>query len=88
MIYGKLNRKDLYLFLDNKENKATAKEVFGDHQPSIIKTGWYSAPSWNWSYSYGITQQEGKTYFVVTGFGQVEAAREFDLSRYDISLKN
>jgi len=79
MLYGKIDRKELNSFINNKDNQATAKEVFGDKQPSIIQTGWYSAPSWNWSYQVGfcdvMVNSELQIFEVVTQFGSVEAAR-------------
>lgn len=77
-------------FLDNEDAKANAKEYFGDNQPSIHETGFYSAPSWNWGYRIGIVgvtvdigdsegveydSTETKWFEVVTQFGQVKAAR-------------
>lgn len=81
--------KDLRtMFLDNELNRKNAKQYFGDRQPMIFQTGFYSAPSWNWGYVIGIASieilasngdrelDETKTFEVVTRFGQVESARE------------
>lgn len=77
-------------FLNNDEAKVNAKKYFGDNQPEIYRTGFYSSPSWNWGYQIGIvgvnvsyeeTQADpsaasGTKWFeVVTQFGQVKAAR-------------
>lgn len=67
----------------NDEARATAKEYFGDQQPSIHSTGFYSAPSWNWGYHIGIVgviRHRGepldiKYFEVVTQFGAVVGAR-------------
>jgi len=80
---GKISRSDLYPFLNSEENKKTAREVFGDVQPYVIQTGWYSSPSWNWSYLVGIAKRGGEVYRVVTAFGQVEAAQKLYFSRED-----
>lgn len=66
--------KDWYT--QNDEAKALAKEVFGDRQPSIYRTGFYSAPSWNWGYVIGLVTVNGQVYKVVTQFGAVVAARK------------
>lgn len=72
-------------YIENNEAKALAKQVFGDKQPSIYRTGFYSAPSWNWGYIIGIVKVErteankifeDKYFEVVTQSGEVKAARE------------
>ncbi len=65
-------------FLDNEEAKKLAKEVFGDCQPSIYQTGFYSSPSWNWGYIIGIAKDNlsGDIYEVVAQFGQIKDARK------------
>lgn len=66
-------------YTNNKEAKELAKEIFGDRQPSTHQIGFYSSPSWNWSYIIGIcgvTTSEGTQWYeVVTQFGAVVAAR-------------
>jgi hypothetical protein len=81
-MYGKIERKELYAFLNYKPNQETAKCYFSTHQPHIWSTGWYSAPSWNWAYNVGITHVDGQYFEVVTAFGQVEAARKISLDSY------
>jgi hypothetical protein len=49
--------KDWYL--NNEDAKANAKKYFGDNQPSLHETGFYSAPSWNWGYKLGIVGVNG-----------------------------
>lgn len=66
--------KDYYT--QNGDAKALAKEVFGDKQPNIYRTGFYSAPSWNWGYLIGLVTVKGQVYEVVTQFGSVVAARK------------
>lgn len=70
--------------LDNPLAKANAKEYFGDRQPSIYRTGFYSSPSWNWGYTIGIVgvefkrgggQKDVRWFEVVTQFGAVKSAR-------------
>ena len=93
-MYAKLNREDINRFINDKELQQNAKTYFPDHQPHIFQTGYYSAPSWNWSYQVGITsiartKQDAKDfgdvqYFeVVTQFGEVKAARKINLSAYN-----
>lgn len=89
------NLKDLRnWYLNNETAKENAKKYFGDNQPSIHQTGFYSAPSWNWGYLIGIVGVSGsgndhdgngiqsgvtKWFEVVTQFGVVVAAREINL---------
>lgn len=75
-----INYKDLKnWYLDNTDARENAKKYFGDKQPSIYNTGFYSAPSWNWGYNLGIagvnSEGEIKYFEVVTQFGGVKAAR-------------
>ena len=69
--------------LENEEAKENAKKYFGDKQPNIYRTGFYSAPSWNWGYQIGIVGTDGKWFEVVTQFGQVKSAREIYLPTLD-----
>ena len=72
-------------YLNDDTAKANVNIYFTgkNEQPSIHRTGFYSAPSWNWAYLIGIvtvqTTMDGepieKTFEVVTQFGQVKAAR-------------
>ena len=72
-------------YLNNDETKENAKKYFGDKQPSIYQTGFYSAPSWNWAYKIGIVgvragvSKEIQYFEVVTQFGEVVSARIIDL---------
>lgn len=69
-------------YLNNQEAIDNAKQYFGDNQPSIHQTGFYSSPSWNWGYRIGIVGVTGKGiksgetiwFEVVTQFGSVVAA--------------
>lgn len=75
-----LKYKDLKAwYLDNETATENAKKYFGKNQPSIHRTGFYSAPSWNWGYEIGITGVAGKWFEVVTQFGGVVAAVEINL---------
>lgn len=73
--------EQLKLWYLNDTAKEMAKKIFGDRQPSILETGFYSAPSWNWGYHIGIVGvilEGGGTpqYFeVCTQFGTVVGAR-------------
>lgn len=83
--------KDWYL--NNRAAVANAAKYFGDKQPLIHRTGFYSAPSWNWGYVMGIVGVSGtgnaggngiqsgtvKYFEVVIQSGQIKAAREFHL---------
>jgi hypothetical protein len=80
---GTISYKDLREFyLNNEEAKTNAKKYFGTMQPSFHQIGYYSSPSWNWSYQIGITclyssdWSENKYFEVVTQFGEVKAARQ------------
>lgn len=81
-------------YLENETAKENAEKYFGDFQPSLHQTGFYSAPSWNWGYLIGIVGVEGsgsnhdgngiqsgvtKWFEVVTQFGAVKAAKELYL---------
>jgi len=68
-LYGKIDRKEIYAFVDNKDYIDNAKLYFGNHQPTIFQTGWYSAPSWNWSYIVGIAGIKGEGQFYTTEEG-------------------
>ena len=82
-----ISYKDLkHWYLDNENAVANAKKYFGDKQPSIYATGFYSASSWNWGYSLGIVGVASHDYVtkkdnpiqyfeVVTQFGEVKAAK-------------
>ncbi len=74
---------DLKRWYLNDDARALAKRVFGDHQPSINETGFYSAPSWNWGYRIGLVAVNGTTYEVVTAFGCVEGAIRAFIPEYD-----
>lgn len=76
-------------YIDNNDAKANAKKYFGDKQPSIYRTGFYSSPSWNWGYHIGLvgvpdpkddSSEAVITWFeVVTQFGAVVAARKANI---------
>lgn len=65
--------KDWYLHDENAIQLADM--LFGDKQPNIYRTGFYSAPSWNWAYLIGLVKVGDTVYEVVTQFGTVKAAR-------------
>lgn len=73
-------------YLDNEDCKANAKEYFGNRQPSIFRTGFYSSPSWNWGYEIGITgvdtAEQTLWFEVVTQFGEVVSARPVNFPVY------
>lgn len=72
--------KDWYI--KNDDAVANAKKYFGKTQPSILATGFYSAPSWNWGYKIGLCEVDGVGVFeVVTQFGEVVAARREHLPK-------
>lgn len=77
-------------YLENETCTEYAKKYFGDHQPNIHLTGFYSSPSWNWGYQIGIVGVDSKNYDtgkanqtqwfeVVTQFGSVVSARPINL---------
>ena len=78
-------------YLNNDEARANAKKYFGNKQPSIYRTGFYSAPSWNWGYHIGLVEVRGYHYTAktkqevhqvfeaVTQFGSVVAAMPVQL---------
>ena len=67
-------------FIQNEQAKKLAKDIFGDKQPRVFQTGFYSALSWNWGYIIGIAKDDaGEIYEVVTQFGAVKAARMINL---------
>lgn len=77
--------KDAYLNNEYAINNAKIYFTGKNEQPSIYRTGFYSAPSWNWGYHLGIVTvhfidenavSTTKSFEVVTQFGTVEAARE------------
>lgn len=56
-------------------------------QPSLFATGYYSAPSWNWAYQFGIVKIGGKLYEVMTRFGSIEGGREMYVVSYTVTGK-
>ncbi len=83
MLYGKIDRKDLFDFLRYQANIDTAKEVFGNTQPQIIQTGWYSTPSWNWSYQVGFCDVMIDV-IAPGGKGQIPYAMEQELQLFEV----
>lgn len=66
-----------------EENEVISKLMKKDMvQPSIFNTGYYSAPSWNWAYQFGIVKLGSKTYEVMTRFGSIEGGREIYIPKY------
>lgn len=74
-------------YLENDTARENAKKYFGDKQPNIHQTGFYSAPSWSWGYKIGLVGVRGngsddngiqsdttKWFEVVTQSGEVKAA--------------
>lgn len=73
-----INYKELKsTYLENDTALQNADIYFkGKQQPYIYDTGFYSAPSWNWGYRIGLVSTNGKTFEVVTQFGEVKVAIE------------
>jgi hypothetical protein len=82
--------KDWYL--EDETAIDNAKKYFGNIQPNYYRTGFYSAPSWNWGYQIGIVGINGngrdgngiqsgitKWFEIVTQFGVVKAAKDINL---------
>lgn len=80
----KYNREDVELFKRwGHENPVISKLMKNDmFQPSISRTGVYSAPSWNWGYEFGLCKIGGKTYEVMLRFGSIVGGREIWLQSY------
>ncbi len=76
---GKITRKELNNYYLIDEKLEAAKNIFGNQKLTIYQTGYYSAPSWNWGYFIGLVVKDGKTYEVVTRFGEVVSAMQFYL---------
>lgn len=83
----KYNQLNSY-FLNNDLARETAKTVFGNKQPSVYQTGFYSSPSWNWGYVIGIVGVQDdsgtKWYEVATRFGEVMAARWINIPKVSL----
>jgi hypothetical protein len=78
-----ISYKDLkQQYLNNETCREYAKKYFGNNQPNIFVTGFYSSNTWNWGYMIGIVGV-GKTktdwFEVVTQFGEVVSARPINL---------
>lgn len=59
--------------------KLMAKEMV---QPSIYRTAYYSAPSWNWAYEIGLATIDGVVYELLTQFGSIKGGREIYMPTY------
>lgn len=83
-------REDVKLMKEwGAENKVVAKMMKdkSNFQPQMFTTGYYSAPSWNWSYVFGIVKIGSKYYELMTQFGGVCGGREIYIDKYSASLK-
>lgn len=71
------------------ENKVIAKLMSNksSFQPQMFTTGYYSTPSWNWSYVFGIVKIGTRYYELMTQFGGVVGGREIYIDKYSASLK-
>lgn len=66
-----------------EQNPVISKLMKDDNfQPNIFQTGFYSAPSWNWGYVFGIVTIGGTVYEVMTRFGSLEGGREIYMPKY------
>lgn len=83
-------RDDVKMFQQwGSENKVIAKlmKQKSNFQPQMYSTGYYSAPSWNWAYQFGIVKIGRKHYELMTQFGGVCGGREIYIDTYTAKLK-
>ena len=83
-------REDVKLYQQwGAENKVIAKMMQdkSNFQPQMFTTGYYSAPSWNWAYQFGICRIGSHYYELMTQFGCVVGGREIYMDKYTTSLK-
>lgn len=83
-------RKDVELFKRwGADNKVVSKLMSNksNFQPHMFTTGYYSAPSWNWAYQFGIVKIGSKYYELMTQFGGVCGGREIYIDKYSASLR-
>ncbi len=85
-------RKDVDLFKTwGNENRVVTKLMTvkkrSEFQPHMFMTGYYSAPSWNWAYQFGIVKIGSKYYELMTQFGGVVGGREIYIDKYTANLK-
>lgn len=83
-------REDVKMFkewgADNKViSKLMDKQI--SFQPQMFATGYYSAPSWNWAYHFGIVKIGNRYYELMTQFGGVCGGREIYIDKYTANLK-
>ena len=82
-------KEDVKLYKEwGEENKVIAKMMSNKStfQPQMFLTGYYSAPSWNWSYQFGIVKIGTRYYELMTQFGGVAGGREIYLDKYTSKL--
>lgn len=73
---------------DNKViNKLMTSTKRSEFQPSMFVTGYYSAPSWNWAYQFGIVKIGKNYYELMTQFGGVVGGREIYIDKYTAKLE-
>lgn len=83
-------REDVKLFKQwGEENKVVNKlmKQQDKFQPRMFTTGYYSAPSWNWSYIFGIVKIGNRYYELMTQFGGVCGGHEIYMDKYTAKLE-
>lgn len=83
-------REDVKLMQQwGNNNKVVAKlmDSKSNFQPHMYITGYYSAPSWNWAYQFGIVKIGSRYYELMTQFGGVVGGREIYMERYTAKLE-
>lgn len=83
-------RDDVKMFkIWGAENKVIAKMMQdkSNFQPQMFTTGYYSAPSWNWAYQFGIVKIGRRYYELMTQFGGVCGGREIYIDKYTTKLQ-
>lgn len=86
----KYTRQDIEQYKQwGEENKVIAKLMKQTRfQPYMFTTGYYSAPSWNWGYVFGIVKI-GKAYYeLMTQFGCIVGGREIYIDTYTMKQIN
>lgn len=83
-------RDDVKMFkVWGAENKVISELMSNksNFQPRMYTTGYYSAPSWNWAYQFGICKIGNRYYELMTQFGSVCGGREIYMDKYSAKLK-
>ena len=81
---SKYTREDVKKFIEWGKNDPVISKLMKQEmvQPQIFTTGYYSSPSANWSYLFGIVKLGGVVYEVMTQFGSIKGGREIYLPTY------